>query len=109
MSRRPALLGVVVALVASLLPLAPAVAAEPVVVNGCVAGVPEPGTSTPVKICYSLFKPSAASAGHTVPLIFHSHGWGGSRTKDPAAFKSWLDAGYGVLSFDQRSFGESTG
>ena len=109
MSRRPALLGVVVALVASLLPLAPAVAAEPEVVNGCVAGVPEPGTSTPVKICYSLFKPSAASAGHTVPLIFHSHGWGGSRTKDPAAFKSWLDAGYGVLSFDQRSFGESTG
>jgi pimeloyl-ACP methyl ester carboxylesterase len=62
-----------------------------------------------VQICYSLFKPEGASAGHTVPLIFHSHGWGGSRTKDPAAFKSWLDAGYGVLSFDQRSFGESTG
>ena len=44
-----------------------------------------------------------------MPLIFHSHGWGGSRTKDPAAFQAWLDAGFGVLSFDQRSFGESTG
>ena len=63
----------------------------------------------PVRICYSLFKPEGATAEKTVPLIFHSHGWGGSRTKDPAAFKSWLDAGYGVLSFDQRSFGESTG
>ena len=70
--------------------------------------MPEPGTTTPVRICYSLFKPAGASSAH-VPLIFHSHGWGGSRTKDPAAFKSWLDAGYGVLSFDQRSFGESTG
>jgi pimeloyl-ACP methyl ester carboxylesterase len=56
-----------------------------------------------------LFQPAGASAGHTVPLVFHSHGWGGSRTTDAAAFKSWLDAGYGVLSFDQRSFGESTG
>lgn len=80
-----------------------------VTTNGCVASVPEPGTATPVRICYSLFQPEGASARKTVPLIFHSHGWGGSRTKDPAAFKSWLDAGYGVLSFDQRSFGESTG
>jgi ABC-2 type transport system ATP-binding protein len=77
--------------------------------NGCVESVPEPGTAVPVRICYSLFKPDGASAQHTVPLIFHSHGWGGSRTKDPAAFKPWLDDGYGVLSFDQRSFGESTG
>ncbi|MFI6680460.1 CocE/NonD family hydrolase [Kribbella sp. NPDC050470] len=77
--------------------------------TGCVASVPEPGTTTPVKICYSLFKPVGASASHTVPMIMHSHGWGGSRTKDPAAFKGWLDAGFGVLSFDQRSFGESTG
>ena len=77
--------------------------------NGCVESVPEPGTAVPVRICYSLFQPEGASAEHTVPLIFHSHGWGGSRTKDAAAFKSWLDDGYGVLSFDQRSFGESTG
>ena len=46
---------------------------------------------------------------HRVPLIMHSHGWGGSRTTDPAAFAKFLDAGYGVLSFDQRGFGESGG
>jgi ABC-2 type transport system ATP-binding protein len=105
MRRRVVSLVCLLGLLASSLVAAPASAAT----DGCVASVPEPGTTTPVRICYSLFKPAGASAAHTVPLIFHSHGWGGSRTKDPAAFKAWLDAGFGVLSFDQRSFGESTG
>lgn len=100
-----ALIGVVALL---LTPVVPA-AAGATVTNGCVDSVPEPGTTTPVRICYSLFQPATASKQHTVPLIFHSHGWGGSRTTDPAAFKAWLDAGFGVLSFDQRSFGQSTG
>ncbi|GAA2832893.1 CocE/NonD family hydrolase [Kribbella solani] len=100
-----ALLGVVALLVTPVVPAA----ATSTATNGCVDSVPEPGSSTPVRICYTLFEPAGASARHTVPLIFHSHGWGGSRTKDPAAFKDWLDAGFGVLSFDQRSFGESTG
>jgi len=39
----------------------------------------------------------------------HSHGWGGSRTTDPAAFGQWLKGGYAVLSFDQRGFGDSGG
>ncbi|GAA1691435.1 hypothetical protein GCM10009745_40950 [Kribbella yunnanensis] len=93
-------------------PVVPAAAADPAgttVTNGCVASVPEPGTSTPVQICYSLFKPAIASARHTVPLILHSHGWGGSRATDPSRFTPWLDAGFGVLSFDQRSFGQSNG
>ncbi|HZX05505.1 CocE/NonD family hydrolase [Kribbella sp.] len=110
MRRRVLALVGVVAL--SLSPVVPAAAADTVtntVTNGCVDSVPEPGTTTPVKICYTLFKPSTASKQHTVPLIFHSHGWGGSRTTDPKAFKAWLDAGFGVLSFDQRSFGQSTG
>jgi len=42
-------------------------------------------------------------------MIMHSHGWGLSRTKDPAQFEKWLTAGFGVLSFDQRGFGESGG
>ncbi|TCC21335.1 CocE/NonD family hydrolase [Kribbella sindirgiensis] len=105
MRRVLALVGVVALLLS---PMVPAAAAS-TVTNGCVASVPEPGTTTPVRICYSLFKPATATAQHTVPLIFHSHGWGGSRTTDPAAFKAWLDAGFGVLSFDQRSFGQSTG
>ncbi|MGW1340739.1 alpha/beta hydrolase [Kribbella sp. NPDC002412] len=104
MHRRVAALAGALGLLGSSLVALPAAAG-----SGCLESVPEPGTTTPVKICYSLFKPAGASASHTVPMIMHSHGWGGSRTKDPAAFKTWLDAGFGVLSFDQRSFGESTG
>ena len=77
--------------------------------DGCVDSVPEPGTTEPVAICFTLFRPAGADRGHRVPLVIHSHGWGGSRTTDPAAFSRWLDAGYGVLSFDQRGFGESGG
>ena len=42
-------------------------------------------------------------------MVLHSHGWGGSRTTDPAAFAYLTDAGFGVLSFDQRGFGDSGG
>src|SRR5690349_21530558 len=79
------------------------------VTDGCVESVPEPGTSEPVPICFTLFRPVGADRAHRVPMVVHSHGWGGSRTTDPAAFSRWLDAGYGVLSFDQRGFGESGG
>jgi len=89
---------------------APATAATgPTVTNGCVTSRPEPGTTAPVKICYTLFKPAVATSAHKVPLIFHSHGWAGSRTTDPAAFSKWFAHGYAVLSFDQRGFGESGG
>src|SRR3954451_19890054 len=79
--------------------------------NGCVVSVPDPGSTTPVQICYSLFQPPGASVKNKVPLIFHSHGWGGSRTTDPTSgeVKPYLDADYGVLSFDQRGFGQSNG
>ncbi len=87
----------------------PAVAAAPKVTNGCITSVPDPGTTAPVQICFTLFKPAGASRRHKVPMILHSHGWGGSRTTDPAAFQRWLDAKYGVLSFDQRGFGERGG
>jgi ABC-2 type transport system ATP-binding protein len=58
-------------------------------------------------IHYTLFKPAAASASTPVPMVLHSHGWGGSRTR--SGFQAWLDAGFGVLSFDQRGFGQSGG
>ena len=110
--------GTAVATVASLALLAPtttAIGAAPApssevkVSNACLTSVPDPGTDEPVQICYTLFKPAGAGPDHRVPFIIHSHGWGGSRTTDPAAFQKWLDAGYGVLSFDQRGFGESGG
>ncbi len=89
---------------------APATAAPAArVTNGCLASVPEPGETTPVKICYSIFKPAGATSRHRVPMLMHSHGWGGSRTKDPASFAAFTNAGYGVISFDQRGWGESGG
>jgi len=110
MRRRSAVLITILALATpTVLPSTVAAAESVTTTNACVDSVPEPGTTTPVRICYSLFQPVGASASRPVPLIFHSHGWGGSRTKDPAVFKPYLDAGYGVLSFDQRSFGESSG
>ncbi len=87
----------------------PSQAAEVTTTHGCIASVPEPGTATPVQICYSLFRPASATADNPVPLVFHSHGWGGSRTRTASSFASYLDSGFGVLSFDQRGFGQSGG
>ncbi|WP_019810451.1 alpha/beta hydrolase [Saccharomonospora halophila] len=77
----------------------------------CIPGVPEtdvlePG---PVDLCVSVYKPAQASPQNRVPVLLHSHGWGGSRTSDPAAFRRYLDAGFGVVSIDQRGFGDSGG
>jgi ABC-2 type transport system ATP-binding protein len=79
------------------------------VTHGCLESVPERDSTTPVRICYTLFKPRGADREHRVPLLMHSHGWAGQRTRDPEAFRSWLEAGYGLLSFDQRGFGASGG
>lgn len=65
--------------------------------------------TAPVEICYTVFKPAGARPGHRVPLLLHSHGWGGSRSTEPADVRRYLDAGYGVLSFDQHGWGESGG
>ena len=77
--------------------------------DGCLTSVPDPGTTAPVDICFTLFRPAGATKDRPVPMVLHSHGWGGSRTTDPAAFAYLTDAGFGVLSFDQRGFGESGG
>ncbi|MEY2474942.1 MAG: type transport system ATP-binding protein [Actinomycetota bacterium] len=87
----------------------PSVAADTVVTEGCIDSVPEPDTTEPVAICWSVFRPAGADAGHPVPVVLHSHGWAGSRTTDPASFEAWTKAGFGVLSFDQRGFGASGG
>ena len=92
-----------------LLTTGPARSAPEAVVDGCVPSVPEPGSSDPVDICYTLYRPAGATARNPVPLVMHSHGWGGKRTSSPNAFDKWLNAGFGVLSFDQRGFGESGG
>src|SRR5919112_6494815 len=77
--------------------------------DGCLNSVPEPGSTDPVRICYSIFRPAGATRSARVPMVMHSHGWGGSRERTPDAFRELLDHGYGVLSFDQRGFGASGG
>jgi pimeloyl-ACP methyl ester carboxylesterase len=102
---------VVSAVTAATLPFlgAPATAAEVTTTDGCIQSIPDPGTAAPVDICFTLFRPAGATKDAPVPMVLHSHGWGGSRTTDPAAFAYLTDAGFGVLSFDQRGFGESGG
>ncbi|WP_372728668.1 alpha/beta fold hydrolase [Nocardioides sp.] len=113
MKSRIALAAGAAALAAATLTAVPATtaqAAEAVTVtDACLTSVPDPGSTAPVDICYTLFQPVGADAKHRVPLIFHSHGWGGSRTRSAASFQKFTDAGYGVLSFDQRGFGASGG
>src|SRR5262245_25467081 len=93
---------------------APSVAAtssEATTTDVCIPSVPEtdPLEPGPVDICMTVFKPASASAANPVPMVLHSHGWGGSRTRTASSFQDLLDAGFGVISFDQRGFGESGG
>jgi hypothetical protein len=63
------------------------------------------GTEIDVLVC----QPDAASASNPVPVVVHSHGWGGSRADDCSRFSAYLDAGFGVASVSQRGFGASGG
>lgn len=58
----------------------------------------------------TVMEPTELTAGETYPLILHGHGYGGKRALEPSAFQQKLrDAGYYVISIDQRGFGESSG
>ena len=79
-------------------------------------------------ITASLFLPDEHREGKTYPLIINSHGWGGSRVSsdelramEPATASSPIaygaqvesqlvalrEAGYAIISFDQRGFGRN--
>lgn len=88
-------------LLVATLPAAPAVADGHTVTDGTTSSFD--GTT----IAWTLFRPAGASADAPAPMVLHSHGWGGSRST--SGFEAWLDQGFGVLSFDQRGFGESGG
>ena len=60
-------------------------------------------------IVLTVMEPAELVAGESYPLILHGHGYGGSRSKTPDAFQQRLrDAGYYLISIDQRGFGESS-
>lgn len=62
-----------------------------------------------------MMLPARASSSTQVPAILMTHGWGGSRptgtadTLDDVIIRKLLDAGYGVLTWDSRGFGQSGG
>ena len=79
--------------------------AAPTVTQSTVTN-PNDGT----KIAITEFKPEGASATSQVPVIFQSHGWGGQRSQAPTGeITAFLEAGFGVVSIDQRGHGQSGG
>ena len=63
-----------------------------------------------ITVAITVFRPAAASAETPVPVIFDSHGWGGTRRSTiDGTVQGLLDAGFGVVSIDQRGHGATGG
>jgi ABC-2 type transport system ATP-binding protein len=61
-------------------------------------------------IVYNLFLPDGASAANPVPVIFQGHGYAGTGQTTVSGFlERLLDAGFAVVTFDHRGFGDSGG
>jgi ABC-2 type transport system ATP-binding protein len=63
-------------------------------------------------IVYNLFLPPGATATSPVPVIMRTHGWGGSGETTFTSTSTGgklLTAGYAVLTWDERGFGQSGG
>ena len=67
-------------------------------------------------ISATVMEPSTLTGGQKYPLVFHSHGFGQSKQTAGGAggvlmdgTQRLLDAGYGVISFDERGHGDSGG
>jgi ABC-2 type transport system ATP-binding protein len=84
------------------------------------AGESRPGTAYSVyiqaagtgdKVAFTVFEPSTLEGGRTYPLVLQASGFGVSRETPStiANVKPLIAAGYGVISFDHRGHGESSG
>lgn len=61
-------------------------------------------------IAFSVFEPATFNCEKGSPLVLHGHGYGGAREQAPGGLlKRLVDSGVGVISIDQRGFGESGG
>lgn len=61
-------------------------------------------------IVFQVFEPTQLEVGKTYPLVLQGHGYGGTRMTEASDFaQRLLDAGYYVISIDERGFGESGG
>lgn len=54
----------------------------------------------------TIHKPAIANATQQVPVLIHSHGFGGARTSTDS-FTDYIAAGFGVVSFTQRGHGDA--
>jgi ABC-2 type transport system ATP-binding protein len=63
------------------------------------------------KVAFTVFEPSILEGGKTYPLVLQASGFSLSR-ETPAStanIKPLIESGYGVISFDHRGHGESSG
>lgn len=61
---------------------------------------------------FQVFEPTQLEEGKSYPLVLQGHGYGGSReteAPDGSMIARLRDAGYYVISIDERGFGESGG
>ena len=94
-------------LVFTLLTIAASAASVPAHAGATITHHTTTSKADGITIAMTVFKPETATAQTPVPMILHSHGWAGSRSTSGMA--AWTDAGFGVLSFDQRGHGETGG
>lgn len=102
--RRPLPL-LLAALVLGLLAPTAGASAEPAVTDEVVVSRAD-GT----EIAVTIFQPAGTGPSSRVPVVLDSHGWAGSRRTDvDATVEAFLDAGFGMVSIDQRGHGDSGG
>lgn len=71
-----------------------------------------PVAATGDRMVFQVFEPTHLEAGKSYPLVLQGHGYGGSRevnAKQGSFIDRLNDAGYYVISIDQRGFGASGG
>ena len=61
-----------------------------------------------IEIDIQVYKP-VLGQGQQVPVLLHSHGWGGTKESGADAFTAEQAAGFGVVSITQRGHGNSGG
>jgi ABC-2 type transport system ATP-binding protein len=62
-----------------------------------------------VEIAITVYRPAGASVENPVPVLLNSHGWAGSRASGASSFAAEQEAGFGVVTVDQRGHGASGG
>jgi glycerophosphoryl diester phosphodiesterase/PKD repeat protein len=62
----------------------------------------------PLDVNVALPPKPASGADGSYPLIIQLHGWGGAKS-GYSAMRSWAEAGYAVINYSARGFGQSCG